>query len=246
MRTCVLIPTYNHATTLQTVVESALKVCPHVIVVNDGSTDHTELALQPLSGRVEVVSYRPNQGKGYALKAGFERAQKLGFSHVLTMDSDGQHRADDIATLMEASKLQPQALIVGSRGMNHEHMPQGNKFANRLSNFWFAVQTGRRLPDTQTGFRLYPLQHMGRLRPLFNRYEAELEVLVRAAWRGMKLMPVGINVVYPPQGERVSHFKPIADFVRISLLNTVLTLLALVYGYPRMALQRLWRWMRGK
>lgn len=241
MRICILIPIYNHAATLQAVVESALQVCPNVMVVNDGSTDNTAQVLVHLQHRIEVVQYQPNRGKGYALKKGFERAQQLGFSHVVTMDSDGQHQAADIATLLRANEQHPDALIVGSRGMSHEHMPQGNKFANRLSNFWFAVQTARCLPDTQTGFRLYPIERMGRLRPIFNRYEAELELLVRAAWRGITLIPVAINVVYPPKGERISHFKPTADFVRISLLNTALCVLAVVYGYPRMALQWLFK-----
>ena len=125
--------------------------------------------------------------------------------------------------------------------MDHENMPQGNRFANRFSNFWFTVQTAHRLPDTQTGYRLYPLERMHGLRPTFDRYEAELEMLVRAAWRGIELIPVGVNVVYPPKGERISHFKPTADFVRISLLNTALCVLAAVYGYPRMALHRLFK-----
>ncbi|MBQ9470521.1 MAG: glycosyltransferase family 2 protein [Bacteroidales bacterium] len=240
-RTCVLIPTYNHAPTLRAVVEDALRVCPHVIVVDDGSTDSTAQVLQQLVGnhRVEVVAHQPNRGKGYALRAGLNRAWTLGFEHVVTMDSDGQHLAADIGKLLTASQQHPHALIVGSRSLSHKHMPQGNRIANRLSNFWFAVQTGHRLPDTQTGFRLYPLECMCRLRPLFNRYEAELELLVRAAWRGVELVPVGINVVYPPKGERVSHFKPTIDFVRISLLNTALCVLAVLYGYPRMGIQHL-------
>ena len=116
-------------------------------------------------------------------------------------------------------------------------MPAGNTFANRFSNFWFRLQTGISLPDTQTGFRLYPLHHLPCLRLLTARYESELELLVFSAWRGVRLVPVGISVNYPD--DRVTHFRPFWDFFRISLLNSVLCILALVYGYPRMLITKL-------
>ena len=127
--------------------------------------------------------------------------------------------------------------MVGSRNLQADGMPAGNTFANRFSNFWFRVQTGISLPDTQTGFRLYPLHHLPCLGLLTARYESELELLVFSAWRGARLVPVGISVSYP--GDRVSHFRPFWDFFRISLLNTALCIIALVYGYPRMLITKL-------
>ena len=118
-------------------------------------------------------------------------------------------------------------------------MPAGNTFANKFSNFWFKVQTCKSLPDTQTGYRLYPLKQMGTMWWVTSRYEAELEMLVFAAWHGIKLVPVSINVYYPPVGERVSHFRPGMDFFRISVLNTVLCVLAVLYGGPRMLISRI-------
>jgi hypothetical protein len=115
-------------------------------------------------------------------------------------------------------------------------MPAKNSFANKFSNFWFTVQTAYRLRDTQNGFRLYPLSAMKGLHPLSSRYEAELEMLVRAAWKGIRIIPVPTLVYYPLEGERISHFRPGMDFFRISVLNTLLTLLAIVYGYPSMFL----------
>lgn len=120
-------------------------------------------------------------------------------------------------------------------------MPGGNTFANKFSNFWFTVQTFKRLPDTQTGYRLYPLHKLSGTRLITSRYEAELELLVFAAWRGVELVSVPVRVYYPPEGERVTHFRPTADFARISVLNTVLCFLAVVYGWPRMLFQRLKR-----
>lgn len=237
----VLIPTYNNEKTILQVVTSVEPYCETVIVVDDGSTDTTKSQLDQLSGNIHVISYAQNRGKGYALRKGFEKAMELGLSAVVTMDSDGQHFASDLPLFAEACAADPEALIVGSRSFLNPNMPQKNSFANKFSNFWFAVQTGIRLPDTQTGYRLYPLQRMKGMKPLCHRYEAELELLVRSAWRAIPLKSISINVFYPSKEERVTHFRPTVDFIRISLLNTLLCLLAIVYGYPSMALRKLFR-----
>lgn len=120
-------------------------------------------------------------------------------------------------------------------------MPGGNTFANRFSNFWFRVQTGIDFPDTQSGFRLYPIQRMRKMHIYTHRYESELEMLVRAAWEGIPLRAIPIEVYYAPAGERVTHFRPFRDFARISVLNTVFVFGALLYGYPKMLYRRLMR-----
>jgi 1-acyl-sn-glycerol-3-phosphate acyltransferase len=163
-----------------------------------------------------------------------------GYDYAATIDSDGQHYPEDLPRLVAALIPNPGALIVGSRGLKQENMPGKNTFANRFSNFWFTVQTGRALPDTQTGFRIYPLRRLTGLSLLTSRYEAELELLVFSAWRGTPLVAVPIRVYYPPREERVSHFRPALDFTRISILNTALCLLALVYGWPRRLLHPVW------
>ncbi|MDR1342504.1 MAG: glycosyltransferase family 2 protein [Prevotellaceae bacterium] len=229
---CVVIPTYNNGRFLADVLDTVLQYAATVVVVNDGSTDHTGEILERYGARVDAVSYPQNRGKGYALGRGFGRAAALGCTCALTMDSDGQHFAGDLPLFVEAAKAHPGAMIVGSRALRQENMPAKNTFANKFSNFWFTVQTGIRLPDTQTGFRLYPLASMKGMRALTSRYEAELELLVRLAWRNVAQIPVPIRVRYHPAGERVSHFRPTADFLRISALNTVLVFLAIIYGYP--------------
>jgi len=209
-----------------------------VIVVNDGSTDDTAVILDGIEG-ITVVALPHNKGKGSALKAGFRKALEMGFDDAITLDGDGQHYPEDIPLLLDAWRLHPGALIVGARRMEGVERSKGSAFANHFSNFWFWVQTGRRLPDTQTGYRLYPLKKLHGLSLLTSRYEAELELLVFASWHGVRLVSVPVNVYYPPKEERVSHFRPGSDFARISLLNTVLCLLAVVYGLPL----RLWRGM---
>jgi glycosyltransferase involved in cell wall biosynthesis len=185
-----------------------------------------------------LVSYTKNRGKGHALQRGFRKAADLGFTHAVTMDADGQHLSTDLATLTKIAEKYPDAIIVGARKFDNPNMPQGNIFANNFSNFWFMVQTGKRLPDTQTGFRVYPLQKIGKMRLFTNRYEAELEILVRSAWRNIPIVSQRVNVYYPPIDERLSHFRGSKDFFRISVLNTVLCFFAVVYGYPSMLIRR--------
>lgn len=211
-----------------------------LIVVNDGSTDDTaqQLACFAQHPQVTLTGYSTNRGKGMALRTGFACAAAAGYTHVLTLDADGQHTAGDIPAFFTVCEAQPHTLLIGTRNLHQENMPAKNTFANRFSNFWFAVQTGRRLSDTQTGFRLYPLEHMLHRHWICRRYESELEFLVRLAWRGVRMVEIPIQVYYPPQEERVSHFRT-KDFVRISLLNTVLTLTALLYGYPSLGIRKL-------
>lgn len=230
---CAIIPTYNNAKTIGKVVEDVYRYCQHVIVVNDGSTDSTLDILRGLPMIVSIVSYQSNRGKGHALVAGFQQAKDLGFTHAITIDADGQHFADDIPAILKKLDESEDAIIVGMRNLTEENMPRQNTFANRFSNFWFRLQTGVNLPDTQSGYRLYPLASLRGLRFITSRYEAELELLVYAAWAGIKIVSVPVKVYYPPADERVSHFRPVYDFVRISILNTFLCVAAIVYGYPR-------------
>jgi 1-acyl-sn-glycerol-3-phosphate acyltransferase len=239
-RLCVIIPTYNNAGTIRQVIEDVSRFCQHIIVVNDGCTDNTANILQSLlkesiSPTLTIVSYEKNRGKGHALVVGFRKAQEMGFTHAITIDADGQHFADDIPHLLKASEQHPQAIIVGCRNLTEENMPRGNTFANRFSNFWFRLQTGIHLSDTQSGYRLYPLSSLCGLSLITSRYEAELELLVFAAWAGTPIASVPVKVYYPPAGERVSHFRPVYDFIRISLLNTVLCLVALLRGLRQWA-----------
>lgn len=236
---CVIIPTYNNAGTIVDVVRSVAEFCGNIIVVDDGCTDNTAALLSQVKEPVQVIGYQPNKGKGTALTTGFREAIKQGFRYAITIDADGQHFATDIPLFAEYIDQNEDAMLIGSRNLQQENMPQKNTFANKFSNFWFTVQTAHKLPDTQTGFRLYPLQKMGDMHLMTSRYEAELELLVRSAWRNIKLIPLPINVYYPPAGERVSHFRPGRDFTRISLLNTFFCFAAILYGYPSMLLRKL-------
>jgi glycosyltransferase involved in cell wall biosynthesis len=201
--------------------------------INAESTDRvgfpvaSALSLAEGKPTLSVISHKENQGKGKALKTGFQEAQRLGYQYVVTLDADGQHHPEDVPLLV--AEKGEKTLVVGSRSIRGKD--GGSSFANKFSNFWFTLYTWIKLPDTQTGYRLYPLRELPSLRLLSARYEAELTLLVFSAWKGLKLVPVPVQVEYPE--DRVTHFRPGKDFTRISILNTLLLFIALLYGYPR-------------
>jgi len=233
LEVCLVIPTYNHAPLLEGVIKDCLQYPIDIIVVNDGSTDDTLSILENYKSKITLVTYEKNRGKGYALKQGAKKAKKLGYKAIITIDSDGQHFASDIETLVHAALKNPDAIIVGSRGLEHENMPKKNTFANKFANFWFCVQTFQNIPDTQSGFRYYPVKCFQRRIWFTNRYNFELEIMVRNVWNGVKITSVPIRVYYAPIGERITHFKPSLDFLRISVLNTFLSIFAVIYFYPK-------------
>lgn len=228
---CVLIPTYNNAKTLARVIDGVLRYTSHIIIVNDGATDATPdiLARYP---QLTIIHLPKNKGKGNALRIGFDKARDLGYDYALTIDSDGQHYPEDIPVFIAAIEAENEpTLLVGSRNMTQDGVPKKSSFGHKFSNFWFHLETGVNLPDTQSGYRLYPLQHIPK-KYYTEKFEFEIEILVRSSWNGVQLKNVPIQVLYDPE-ERVSHFRPFRDFMRISLLNSVLVLIALFYIKPR-------------
>ena len=231
LKCAVLIPTYNNSSTIAKVIEDVKEFTQDIIVVNDGSTDNTSDILSTIKD-IRVIEYTQNQGKGHALKLGLGKAYEWGYRYAITIDSDGQHYADDIPVFIQRIEQVPDSLLIGSRNLTADNMPSKNTFANKFSNFWYKVETGQELTDTQSGFRLYPLDKLQNVRLITRRYEFEVEIIVRAAWRGVNVENVPIKVYYPPEEERVSHFRPLRDFTRISILNTILVLYALLFYYP--------------
>ena len=232
----VVVPTYNNGGTIARVISDIADYSDNILVVNDGSTDDTAQILSSYSD-IRVISYEKNRGKGYALSLALKSAIEYGYDYAITIDADGQHFADDIPTFIDRIEQVPDSLIIGARNLTADNMPPKNTFANKFSNFWYKVETGQTLMDTQSGYRLYPLRKLHNMRFITRRYEFEIEIIVRAAWKGVNVENVPVKVYYAPIEERVSHFRPLKDFTRISLLNSVLVLGALFFYYP-------WRFLR--
>jgi glycosyltransferase involved in cell wall biosynthesis len=213
---CVIIPTYNNDRTLERIIRGVLEFTDQVILVNDGSTDGTRQIIKKFPD-LTVLHLRKNKGKGFAIRQGFKEAIKQGYSYAITIDSDGQHLPEDLPKFNEKIEKEPESLIIGARNLEQAGIPGG------------------------TTFGLYPLKRMGKTRFLTSRFEFEIEVLVRSAWQGIPLTSVPVSVIYPPKKERVSHFRPFIDFARISMLNTCLVILALLFFRPLMMIRKMGR-----
>lgn len=228
---CVLIPTYNNEKTLKRVIDGVLGYTREVIVVNDGSIDSTREILSSYP-QLYIIHIPENKGKGNALKTGFRKAKKLGYHYAVTIDSDGQHYPDDLPVFVEALLYEKEdVLLIGNRNMAQDGIPKKSSFGNRFSNFWFWFETGIKLEDTQSGYRLYPLHKIPK-KYFTPKFEFEIEIIVRTAWRHVPVKNVPVKVLYDP-AERVSHFRPFKDFTRISILNTILVTITLMYIIPR-------------
>ena len=219
MKRCVILPTYNNERTLAAAIDAARSVGP-VIVVDDGSTDGTAAILQSAES-VVIETHPRNRGKGAALKTGFERAIREGYTHAVTLDTDGQHPAAMAERLFEQAN--DGALVIGARDLIAAGASFGSRIGRANSNFWTWLETGLRLPDTQSGMRCYPLTTIDELRLVTTGYDFEIEVLVKASWSGIPVHSVAVDVVYPE--DRVSHMRPLLDFLRIGRLNVRLLLL---------------------
>lgn len=244
-KVCVLVPTYNNAQTLGAVLDSLLAYTDQVLVVNDGSTDGTPGILERFP-QIERVSYPVNQGKGYALRTGFKKALELGYDYAITIDSDGQHFAEDLPKFLDKLEDHPNAIIMGARNMDQASVPGKSSFGHKFSNFWFKVETGKKLSDTQSGYRLYPIRQLQNIRFITKKYEFEIEVLVRASWAGVEMTEVPVRVFYAEKEKRISHFRPFTDFSRISVLNTVLVLITFLYIKPRDLFRAIKKKISGK
>lgn len=226
-KACVVIPVLNNAQAVGAVVRGAFEHASTVLVCDDGSTDGSGDEAQRAGAA--VVRHASNRGKGAALRTLLQEAEKRGFRYAISMDADGQHLSDDLPRFADVALSHPGALILGSRDLIQAGAPPSSEFGRRTSNFWVWFETGLRVPDSQSGFRAYPLPEVMALKPRGFRYVFETDALLRAGWAGLQVQTVPIRVVYP--SNRITHFHIYADNLRIVLHNT-LTCLRMLQPLP--------------
>ena len=223
---CLVDSLYNHGKTVREVAMRCLAIHDHVLVVDDGSSDLSPDVFFDLN--IQIIHHHRNLGKGAAIMSAARRAQEMGMTHIVTIDADLQHRPENFSDFKQAIHQHPNDLIVGKRDFSTENIPASSYYGRGFSNFWFRVQTGRKIGDAQSGYRAYPVN----LFKFFNFsetfYSFEVEILVRASWAGVRIRDLDIYVYYPPKDERVSHFKLLKDNLRLTHLNTRLTFRALL------------------
>lgn len=217
----IVIPVYNHSATLPDVVKGALATGYPVLVVDDGSDDNSLAAITNLP--CSSIRLSENMGKGAAILRGAQKALANGFKTIVTIDADGQHDPADITKLIEeAQRIGEPCMVIGSRQMTQETVPRSSHFGKHFSNFWVRLECGCDLEDTQSGFRLYPVQELLALKPTRSRYDFEIESLVKLAWAGISISAVAVGVHYPAPSERISHFHKFKDNLRLTILHSML------------------------
>ncbi len=199
----ILVPAYNEAAYIGDVVRSALKYAP-VIVIDDGSTDGTG-GVAALAG-AKVIQHAVNRGKGRALNTGFAHAVQRKVDAVITIDADGQHDPDEIPKFIEAFQAGLGDIIIGQRDFSQ--MPARNQFGNRVGTFLLSLAMGQHIPDNQSGYRLLSRPVLETVRTDATRFEAEVELLLRARLAGFRIAWIPIKTIYT---EKVSHFRPVHD-----------------------------------
>jgi uncharacterized protein (DUF2062 family) len=214
----IVAPTFNNAGTLPDLLQALDGLGLFVIVVNDGSADRTHEILsrwQCPERRRAVVERKENRGKARAIRDGFDRAAELGFTHVLTIDTDGQHDVADIPALLQQSLLHPGAIILGSRAQpEFSGCPLRSLWGRRISNFLVEAVSGLRVSDSQCGLRVYPLEQIRGIGARSGHYAFETEVLTLAAFHHIPVIEVPVRCIYPPPPARVTHFRPWRDSLR--------------------------------
>ncbi|HEX9810523.1 MAG TPA: glycosyltransferase family 2 protein [Burkholderiales bacterium] len=210
-----VIPAYDEERTIRQIAAGARAHVADVIVVDDGSADGTSAALEGLP--VTLLRNSSNQGKGGALWRGMQIALERGATAIVTLDADGQHRPQDIPRLVAAHRERPDVLVIGARLVAARAAPRLRRFANRFADFWISWAAGHWVPDSQSGFRLYPAELVRSLTVCHDRahgFVFESEVVIEAARLGFRVLPVTVPAIYPTAA-RPSHFRPVADVARI-------------------------------
>jgi glycosyltransferase involved in cell wall biosynthesis len=213
-RVAIVIPALNEERAIRGVVESALAICPNVIVVDDGSTDATCERIADLP--VTLIRHQTSLGKGQGLRDGFRKARALGFDAVITMDGDGQHLACDIPRMLAAARRYPGHLVIGARIRNRANQPKARRRANDFADWGISWGCGIPVADTQSGQRYYPAAALDLADIPADDFVFEAAVLIAAARdKGVGIVSVPIESRY--HGEfRSSHFRPIRDVSRIT------------------------------
>lgn len=241
------VPVFNNRDTVRRVVEQCRAILPKVVVIDDGSTDADVAGL--LSGLdVVVLRHDRNLGKGRAILTASGYVEQQGGAYMVTIDADGQHLAADLLKFIPLVEENGTALIIGCRNFNTANVPRSSRFGRSFANFWLLVETGQVVGDCQSGFRAYPVAYLNRLEFKGSHYDFEAEVLARAAWAGLELKCIDIDVVYPKPEERVSSFKPVLDNLRLTAMHSLLVGRRMLpvrhrrlVEKPRASLPSLWR-----
>jgi glycosyltransferase involved in cell wall biosynthesis len=216
-RICAVIPFYNEKETITNIVNDTLDYVQFVFAVNDGSDDGFSIEAINQS-EIKLINLDRNYGKGKALSIGFEAAVSAEFDFVVTLDADLQHDPKYIPNLLEG--LQSSDIVIGNRLKNLKGMPIQRRLSNKLTSFLLTVKTSQNILDSQCGYRAYKAEVLKSVRTNCSGFEAESEILIKAAKKGFKLGFVDIPTIYGREKSKMRPVQAIVGFLRVLFSNS--------------------------
>lgn len=204
-----MIPVYNEAVAIGNLVKDLINRQLDVVVIDDGSTDSSG-DLAEAQGAT-VIRTGTRRGKGAALRIGFDEVLKLSYQGVLVMDGDGQHAVEDVGAFLEVAAENGPCVITGNRLIQSENMPWLRRWTNRLMSLLISTAMGRKVPDTQCGFRYISREVLEAVSVTTKSFEVETEILLKAARHGYAIHSIPVKCIY---GNEVSRIRPFADTIK--------------------------------
>ena len=224
MKYCFVIPVYNHPYYLTALVEKLETYHLPIIIVNDGSDENCTNILREIVKHyqsVDLIEHQVNQGKGQAVITGIQHAYTRGLTHVVQLDSDGQHDWEDIAKFIEISQQNPKSMVIGQPQFD-ESIPKKRLYGRYATHIWVWINTlSLDIKDSMCGFRVYPLEPTMKILNSAKfqlRMGFDTEILVRLKWDNVPFVNVPTKVIYPENG--ISHFNALRDNLGISKAHT--------------------------
>lgn len=237
---CLVIPCYNHAELLAAIMGDLLQYNLPIVIIDDGGNilDAEILSnLAKANKKVYLVALPVNKGKGIAVMEGFKESYRLGFTHALQIDADGQHNILDIPKFIITAKNNPHALVSGAP-LYDQSIPKSRLYSRYITHFWVWVETlSLTIIDSMCGFRVYPLKETMKLmdKNYIGHYmDFDTEIMVKMYWENVPIIFVQTKVTYPETG--ISNFRMIKDNLRITWMHT-----RLFFGMLRRLPILLWR-----
>lgn len=213
---CAIVPFFNEKTTLSMLLDETLKYVDKVFAINDGSSDDT-YNFERSKINITMIDLEKNYGKGRALSIGFEEALASGFENIVTVDADFQHNPKYIPELLEA--LNSFEIVIGNRLKNLKNMPVQRKISNTLTSYFLTKKTGQKILDSQCGFRAYRAEVLKKVKTKYYGFEAESEIIVKAAKEGFNIGFIDISTIYGNEKSKMKPVQAILGFLKVLLLN---------------------------
>ncbi|MFN3873126.1 MAG: glycosyltransferase family 2 protein [Ignavibacterium sp.] len=215
IKVAAVIPFFNEENFIIDVVSRTLNYVDLVIAVNDGSTDNSAALLKNFENLI-LVSNEKNFGKGFALQKGFEKAVSLKAEIIITLDADDQHKPEMIPDFIEGIK--DCDLVIGNRLHDISTMPLHRRFSNWITSFFLSKKLGIDIKDSQCGFRAYRREVLEKVRTIFSGFEAESEMIVKAARNNFKIKFIDIPTIYGNQKSKMKSFQAIKGFIKVLMI----------------------------